>query len=1471
MKHIILSLVVCLSVLGMSAENRIRYTHYSTDDGLSQNRVMDIEQDHRGFMWFATWDGLNRFDGKSFRVYKGIPGDPEGFDINRLLSVKEDHFGQLWILTRDLGVYRFNPKSERFHRLSWNPDTRKGLIRHAVYRIVPLLNKDVVLLVYGGCYIVHFHSDASVGKVSFLSKENGRIADNRIREVFSDDKGNTWFLTQSGLTCFNEKVGTYQHYFHQDKNRTSFSCSLNLNGQLYFGSFSGKIWHWNGYSKSFQEVCNLSTVPITSICSVIDNHLLVSTLGDGMYLTDGVLNVHKHFRTTDHPEMGSDVIHSLYRDKRGDVWLEVETSGVVYFDVRNLTFHHTDYTGGLGQKGSASSSKFFVLEDNKGHLWIHGRNGGFFSYDAQSRQVAPFSQKDNLPNRRFFGLFVDALVDKDGNLWISTGEPRLEKCTFEPARFVFESTQSIYERVDGSEVRTLFEDNSKRIWICDKEGKIRLKDSNGRFLGYLRSDGTLSSSMVQTDLMVYDMIQDKKGRIWMACKGRGVVLLEERNGSVTAFDVRFVSDEAVQHTTSLSKKCYSLLEDSLGRIWVGTYGGGLNLVDESNGAIHYLTATTGLPNYPLKHNPEIRDMAVDKKGIVWLATVNGLVAFDSHEKNPTSIRFFRYYRNGNDAGSLRTNDVHCVYIDDQNNRWFGTFGGGLNRLKSGFKVGDRARFDAFTQKNGLPSDIVMSIEEDYQGFFWLFSENSITRFDVNSSEIDVYNKDYGLETVMFSESSSFRLQNGDICAGTLNGYYRFNPSMVKKASFTPPLYFTGFYLFNKEVTVNTPGSPLSDEINEVKRIVLKNEQDIVSFEFAALDFRNPGNIQYAYRLDPIDREWNILNKSNRVSFTSLSAGEYTLRVRSTNSEGVWMENERSLTLVIRPSAWQTGWAIALYVAIGLVMLFYMHRRLLDRLKLRSKVTVERKVVEAKKQFLSNVTRELRIPLMLIEAPIEQVSRDKGLSPDSTNNLAIVKRNIDRMMRLVNRILDYQKNMDRKMTLMVEETPIKSLVEKIAKPFEVMAQDRGITFVLNDQSNGVLVYVDKEKFDTILHILLTNAIKFTRGGKTVSLKVYVEDKQVVVEVDDEGMGISKENMEHLFDQLSVLDETEEDNGIGIGLGLAKELVELHGGNINATSQEGVGTTFKIGFLLGKDHFTEGNVVLIQPEFYPGEISEERGLNCKDSEAQPGSNQQPLLVVVEDQKYSHQTVTAILSNHYRVATVGNIPGAWDAICHLMPDFVVIDNNVSGDGGLGLAIIMKESEQTCHIPVILLAEKSTDSLVPDRISDGVDEVISKPFNTSYLEARIENFIVQRSLMRERVRRDLLESTSRSFVSSAQLEPWDNEFLSRIMDFLTDNLSNSELNVDMLVSFIGLGRSAFINKLKNLLGLTPLELIREIRLKRAAELLESGRYNVSEVVIQLGMKDTHALSKCFKQRFGMTPTEYRNKSATNKSKIRS
>lgn len=1451
-----------LSLRLLGVEN-VKFTHYSSDDGLSQNHVLDIIQDSKGFMWFATWDGLNKFDGKSFRVFKGRPGDPNGFTNNRLNSIQEDAFGHIWILSNDHQVYRFNIETEQFTRLSQRKHASWPVIDQPINDILLLSEKETYLLASNGCYRIILNDDGSMQAPVWMSRENGLLAGDQIRSIHLDAQSGIWFLSNNGLTYCKPGSNRHQHYFYQEENSTAFSVSLQIGDRIAFGTDQGVLWIWVPETESFQSATFQSNAAITGLNRLSDGRVLMSTLGDGLYVLNNQLQRVEHHRVEHQPMLVNNRILSMQVDQFEHVWLEVEAHGVVWYDPENSVFKHFQPKSDEQFSLASVQPNFFVVDDRlSGRVWVHPRLGGFSEFDVATETLRPFYNDPDDPNRLFYNTMHDAVVDSDGNLWLSTRSSGIEKCTFIQNDFDFQLVKSLVRQSGGAEVRTLYEDRFRRLWITTKEGMIELRDSSNQVLGYLDSEGVLVPNPLLTQLSVYDMLEDSKGRFWLACKGAGIVVLEYEEDDLSQCRITRLSELKDLTQRPNSNNFYALLEDTKGRIWAGSYGGGLHLIEEQNGSFEVSHPGKGLEQYPYDNCRHIRYLAQDKQGLIWACTTNGLVAFDGTMSKAASLSFYEYRKDGSDPKSLRTNDVHVLLPDEQGHRWIGTFGGGLNRLDASFRLGQKAEFTAYTQREGMPSDIVLDMAFDHENGMWMLSESSLTRFDRNEGNIEVFNRNFGLGPVTFAESALCVLSNQRLCAGTTNGFYRFDPLGMKPVSKKTVLKFTNLYLFNEIVEVGSEHSPLTQSLENTEALIFSHNQSVFTLEFAALDYRAPENIQYAYRLDPVDQNWINAHKRNSVTYTNLAPGTYVFRVRSTNSEGVWMDNERSIHIEVKPGFWNTGWALFLYLFVGLVIFGAALYFFTTIYKLRTEVVVEQKVSDLKMRFFTDMSHELRTPLTLIGGPVEHVLKDPRLDDEIREELNIVQRNIDRMMRIINQLLDFRKVQDQKMQLAVEEMDIGVLTEKIACNFKANAVERGIDFAVHNQGNGVCVFLDKEKYDTIVYNLLSNAFKFTPGGKKVDVFIQAEADGVVLRISDEGTGISKEKLSRIFERFFTGSEGHVGSGTGIGLNLVKELVDMHGATIQVQSQEGKGTQFELRFQLGSQHFEgRSDVIMLSEPNMTNLVSDERLAAPTESAFELNMEHQPLLLVVEDHAELRQFLSTVLSKRYRVAEASDGQMAWNMMRSLMPDFVISDYMMPGLDGLELTKRIKMDEQTCHIPVIMLTAKTDLESKMLSVQSGVDDFITKPFSSAYLEARIENIFMQRGILQEKFRQDFF-SIKNPGSNASNLQSQDAAFLKKLMDFMEENISNSDLTVEMLVSMAGMGRTVFFNKIKGLLGISPIEFIKESRIKRAAQLLETGQYNVSEVSFQIGMNDARYFSKCFKQKYGMTPTEFKNKS---------
>ncbi|MFT3738138.1 MAG: hybrid sensor histidine kinase/response regulator transcription factor [Breznakibacter sp.] len=604
-----------------------------------------------------------------------------------------------------------------------------------------------------------------------------------------------------------------------------------------------------------------------------------------------------------------------------------------------------------------------------------------------------------------------------------------------------------------------------------------------------------------------------------------------------------------------------------------------------------------------------------------------------------------------------------------------------------------------------------------------------------------------------------------------------------------------------------------------------------------------------------------MQKQRFATYTNLPHGEYVLRVKSTNSDGVWVNNERMLKIKILPSFWVTGWAYLIYfvvivliVAIGAYILFVIYH-------LKNRVTMEHQLTELKLRFFTDISHELRTPLTLIAAPVEHMINDESLPGKFKDEMRLVSRNTDRMLRLINQILDFVKIQNRKMDMRVEEVPIGATVAKIMGNFRSLASDHHIDFTLNDQTNGETVYLDIDKFEKIVFNLLSNAFKFTNSGKTIQVILENHKDSVAMKVKDSGVGMSENKRKALFERFESFIDRNLFNqpSTGIGLSLVKQLADMHKARIEVDSKEGEGTTFTLEFMKGIGHFDNDADIIV-----PENVESLQG-DTENTSAGDGAEEfaDTTVLVVEDNAEMRLFLRGILGKSYRVLEATNGREGLDVATSEVPDLIISDIMMEGMDGLELCRKLRNGLQTSHIPLILLTAKTSIESKLEGLETGADDYITKPFSTTWLLARVENLLDQRRKLQEVYRSKLGLKQVEVHPSPPQIHSFDQKFLDDLTALMEKNMDNGSLVVDDLVAEMGVSRSVFFKKLKTLTGLAPIEFIKEMRVKRAAQLMESGQFNMTQISYMVGINDPRYFSKCFKQHFGVTPTEYKDRLA--------
>ncbi len=1461
-----------------TAQPRCAFTHYSVEDGLSEGTILSMHQDKNGFLWLGTFDGLNRFDGYSFKVFKAGFKSDNGLTNNRIDRIAEDDLGFLWLLSNDGEFHRFNTITEEF--LSFSHMTKSTAENSSpVTNFYCLTGGETWVITEDNRYYrIVSHLNSPYCDVKEFRLDNELSAGGSMNRIFRDKEQTIWFLSDKGLARLvpgQESIEVLS--FKRETNEGTLSSFYNLyesENDIWFGSDNGTVRIFSYLTHSFTSHKFDVSSSIAEIHALNSKELLILSSGNGFIVYNILNGDTKQYTRQLFPALPTNALISAYIDRFGEAWIESSADGVTHFDPFTGNIQHfrmkTERTN-----PNVLLPSFFIFEDTNDNLWVYPRGGGFSFYDRKERCLKYFFNEPGDAARKFPNLIHSAISDSQGNLWMCTISRGLEKITFFPNQFQVLRPNPVSGTHSENEVRALFEDRGKFLWIATKDGSVYLFNSENECLGTLRENGSFNNGPPFNGL-IYSIIQDRKGNIWMGSKGRGIFRLTPLPDG-TKPEYRITNFRHTSDIYSLSHdNVYSLFEDTYGRIWAGTFNGGLNYLDPNDNNTRFINVFNKLKNYPYSTHKRVRYVTSDFNNHILVGTTNGLIYFDKRFTDPSEIVFNTSSFSPDDGNSLSGNDIHFIYCSRDNEVYLGTFGGGLNKVMNPAFAADKPLFKSYTRSSGAPDDIILSIVDDMDGNLWLSCQRGILKFNKKKESFEIYGSQSGVESRYFSESTGLRRASAEIIMGFDDGIYCFNPSQVQKTGTIAPLLITRVQISGTDISGAELFSQPNITGNQTGTISMQSRQKTLAIEYSALDYRNPNNIQYSHMLEGFDQEW-IMDGSHRIAaYSNLQPGSYTFHVRSTNADGIWVDNQYSIPVVVHPSFWQTIFARIMYLVLFLSLTAIVIYIITTFYKLRHKVEVEQLITNLKLKFFTDISHELRTPLTLIASPVGNILKDNDLRPEIREQLSIVQSNTERMLRLVNQILDFRKIQNNKMKLKVELFNLADYIREICSNFTKIAEDKGILFEINDLSDNESLWADKDKVEKIVYNLLSNAFKFTPGGKRVTVTITRRDNSLDMAVADQGSGLTREKLKNLFGRFDsgTGKSISLQPGTGIGLSLSKELADMHKATLTAESEEGQGAVFTISFRLGCSHFendtefvisdgqsiiTNGTPVIKQDDHT---ITEEE------------SDNEPLLLIVEDNEELRSFLRIILSDGFHVIEAGNGNEGCQIALSQLPDIIITDLMMPGMNGLELAEIIKKDETTSHIPVIILTAKTDLDTQLEALRQGADDYITKPFSSSYLRARVDNILQQRKKLQELFLSSIPAFNNNQNHSNIDISPitpvvesYDEKFIKRLMDIMEENMDNSELTVDDLVSSAGIGRSVFFKKIKSLTGLAPVEFIREVRIKRAAQLIETGEFTISQVTYMVGNNDPRYFSRIFKHKYGMTPSEYKEKHTNNKN----
>lgn len=1449
MKKTFLLIVFMGCVLFSQADNVI-VEHYSTEHGLAHETVTCMLKSSDGFLWFGTWHGLCSFDGKEIQTYNS--GNKFQIDTapRKIQNIFEDKFGNLWLKTIDHKLYVFDKKREQFHALH-NRLPKEFSLNSQIIKVVETDAGKFLLLTKNKDLLLATPKENVIVDISILYKSENVTGDVKLTKniLFENADFISWIgmdfsilyhekgdeLRKKSPTWITEELSKLTHQF--------LTSATEMNEILWLGTENGKILKVNLSDAKIEEYDGLLNIgEIQCIVPCSKSEIYVSIRDQGIHQIN--IDKSKVYAVS----TKNDDIISYYCDNYGLLWFETSNNTIIRFDSQKQLSHRFEFPA--KQRINESS-----MWQNGGELGLFflAFTGDVYHMSREEPEMKLLEAAENSIQKTEVN-FSNFLYDENGVLWLSSFDEGFFQISFPKEQFRLFDPHSGYLNLSETTmqqiaIKALFKDENGDIWIGNRKSEVLCFDKNGNLKHQFSSANYNIGN-------VYHIMKDKSGVFWFSTKGQGLVSAVRDETKTLGYQFeRYLHDK--KHLNSISSNdVYFTYQDNKDRIWIATFGGGLNLVQKENNFTVFKHKYNSFSNYPeFGQYLEVRNLIEDEYGRMWVGTSDGLLSFEVDFETSQDIKFKTYKKGGNSIN----NDIYNLFKDSENNIWMSVFGVGLNRLVDFDPAKEIPVIESFGIKNGLNSDVILSMTEDDDKNLWLSTERGISVFNPNARTFRNFDKYDGLPPVTFEESSALHLSKESILFGTKNGVLQFDPHEITTSTIEYPIYIVDMKVTNLDFEDwNTENK----SVKYLDEIVLKHNQSMFSIEFAALNFYTQNHLRYKYILEGYEKEWHESGKNRIASYTNMPHGKYTFKVKALDETNPHLISEKILQIRILPPWWKTPWAYFIYIILILTAVYAISRHAAMIIRMKNDVYVQQELSDLKIKFFTNVSHELRTPLTLIKGPITELKENEKLSEKGLKYMNLMEKNTNHMLSLVNQILDFRKIENKKMKMRISLFELNGLLKSSYDEFFHLSIENEIGFDYHLLEDEVMVWADREKIETVVRNIVSNAFKFTASGGTVLLTCGLDEKEnrCFIRVEDSGIGIPENKLEEVFERFSQCETNQ--LGTGIGLALTKELVTLHHGSIKVESVQNQGSVFTVSLPMGKEHFREDNVEFYLSDNVEAEIAVGISLSetVEDVEEDAVLDPDlPILLVVEDNRSLSDLLKMQLEDKYTVYSAVDGEDGFKKTHLYHPDVVITDQMMPNVTGLEMLEKIRNDFQISHIPVIILTAKNDDETRIHALHLGANAYITKPFSKRHLIVRVNQLLSDRKRFREKLWSTSEENQPENNYGEYLVEK-DKEFLLETHNIIEDNIDNIEFSIDAISDAMGLSRSAFFKKLKSITGLAPVDLVKEVRLNKSVELMKTTDMTISEIAFAVGFRDSGYFGKCFRKKFEMTPREYAN-----------
>ncbi len=1341
-------------------------------------------------------------------------------------TITQDHRGFIWMGTNGVGLTKFNGTDYTYYKHRW--DDASTLSSSLIY--TSFIDSANRLWIGTGAGLNRYDRDQNKFIRIPLATENDQNKAYQVTAIIEDEFGKLVIGTnQYGayyLDPENDAVGQIKMTIpFETYNLLINSIAKDLSGTIYVGTNRGLLEYdreHNTFNQKRVQTSNGSVIVSEHIQSLLVDDagsLWLGTFSDGLFKLDSNngREPFKKYAVTDKRVL------CFVQLPNGRLLFGTENDGLFLIDKEGRVLKNYRYDK-FNKNSIKSNSVWSLFVDAQERIWVGYYNNGVGVYDQFYDKFKDIESLPNVPNSLQTGSVTAIVKNTDGTFWIG---------------------------MDGGGVDVVDVKKQEFVHLVDEKNNI----ATG-----------LTGHDVQTVFL------DSRGNFWVGTWNSGIFFLQKNETVFKNFNI------ASTKGAIASNRILSFAEDSKGTVWIGTFLNGLHSYSPRTNEFTFHNSESF--NSQGIHYTDIRKVLVDGEDHIWLGTTRGL--FKVIPEADGTYQVISLNQQMNDVKG-KESDVYTVLAlmeDASGSIWIGLDGDGLCKYDTKAKT-----FKWYTEIDGVDQETVSTIVETENGL-WFGGNKGLSHLNLKTESLTNYTREDGLLTNDFNNNAVLKGDDGMLYFGNFRGINYFDPTNILVNKNPPSLYFSDLKLFNESVVPGSNDAPLQKVLSETDALVLNHKQSVFTIEFMGINYTRSEENQYAYYLEGFEENWNYVADNRSATYTNLPKGNYVFKVKAANNDGVWNEEAISLKIEILPPWWATNWAILGYVLFLGFLAFMTFRIVNERIQEKRLIKFEREkrkqeeiLHEKKLQFFTNISHEFRTPLTLILNPLEDILDNSLLQlPESVQEKhQIIHKNTSRLSRLIDELMDFRKLKMDKMSVTASEINAVSFVKEVSGHFEEEASEKNIILSNEADSTSLKIWADPGMLEKIVFNILSNAFKVTpeNGLITVGVNRTAEPKllplvnettpvaAMEIGIQDTGPGIKKEEVDRIFERFYLVKEMNSQyyGGTGIGLEVVKSFVDLHKGKIEVESKVNEGTHFRIILPLGKEHFQNNELFLTdtvpQEKQEAVEIEKEVvDFTSPDYKTAviPKKDKKKLLVI-EDNKELRTYLKGELQSEYSIVEAPNGKEGLAIANERIPDIVLTDVIMPEMDGFEFCTQMRANIKTSHIPILMLTAKAMTDDWAKGIDSGADVYLSKPFKMKVLQSHLKQLISSRQILFDRY----FNQTSNLHLPE-KTSSLDKSFITKVLNYIHENIDDTNLNVEHLAEDLFLSRSQLYRKIKALTGHTANEFLRKIRLEKAKQMIVNGNDSISEVSFKVGFSSPSYFTKCFKSHFGVLPTEIKN-----------